>query len=355
MATNTDESTFNEWLKKTGRGMTLVTAGQSGVGKSTLVKNLLHLADNDADTPIAGQSPDSVTKEVKSFISCINGVTITIVDTPGLAATSDNEEKKIIAELTKVTEGCADMLLYCVNMGPSGRIGNSDRKIVQLLTSVFTPEIWERAILVLTFGDDVKERNQKRGTTAKTPTVEAAMNSYAKAFERILLANSTIQIKVIPVLKNEGAELRPAREIAAVAAGETPDEEILPGMKWNMFVYKEVLNKCKRDTIPSILRIILEPIPDYVQEEADKGAEHGIVGGIIGGAAAGASLGFAAGGVGAIFGAIVGAIGGGIGGKKYMHSTYREIAYFRYLKSDEGKRTQLLKEIKELHIQDGPK
>ena len=321
--------------------MTLVIAGQSGAGKSTLVQNLLHLEDNDANAPLAGQSPDSVTKEVKPFHGNINGVMIAIVDMPDLAGASDNEEKKIIAELIKVTEGRADMLLYCVNMGPSGRIGNSDRKIVKMLTSVFTPEIWERAILVLTFGDDVKERNRKRGTTAMTPTVEAAMNSYAKAFERILLANSTAQMKVIPVLKDEDSESRPAEEIAAVVAGEMPDEEILPGVKWNACIYKEVLKKCECDAIPSILKIII-PESEYAQD----GTILGTIGGIVGVAAVGAVTGAH---IGAFPGAIGGAVITGVG--VGMSAIFYQLARNRYLES-KGKRAQLLKEIEELRIKD---
>ena len=354
MATSTDKITFSKWLEntstdgKSGRGMTLVTAGQSGVGKSTLVQNLLRVADNAAKIPEAGQSPDSVTKDVKSFPGNINGVDITIVDMPGLAAASDDEEKETIAELIKVTKEGADMLLYCANMGPSGKINELDRKIVKLLTSVFTPEIWKRAILVLTFGNIVKERNLRRGTTAETPTVEAAMNKYAEAFEKILV-NLTAQVKVIPVLKGEGAERRPAKEVAAVVSGETPSEEVLPGIKWNESVYKEVLKKCKRDAVPLILRII-ESIPDYVEKEAHKGAKYGTVGGVISGAVAGASIGFFAGGIGALPGAIGGgAIGsgvGGFGGRISTRAIYYQIAYNRYLESDEFK---LRKEIKELY------
>ena len=363
MATNMDESTFEQWVKKTSRGMTLITAGQSGVGKSTLVQNLLHLEDNDANAPIAEQSPDSVTKVVKPFHGNINGVEITIVDMPGLAAASDDEEKKTIAELTKVTEGGADMLLYCANMGPSGKLNEPDRKIVKLLTLVFKPEIWERAILVLTFGDMVKERNKKQGTTAKTPTVKMAMNKYAEAFGKIL-ANLTVQVNVIPVLKDEGAELRPPKEIAAVVSSETPGEEVLPGMKWDMCLYEEVLKKCDCEAIPSILKIIIEPVPDCVQKEADKGAKYGTIGGIIGGAAAGgtagagvgAGIGAVVGGAGAIPGAIVGAIGGavggGIGGRKRGRAIYYKIAYNRYLESEEGQHAQLLKEIEELRVKD---
>ncbi|MCG8624735.1 MAG: hypothetical protein MJE68_22405 [Proteobacteria bacterium] len=45
-------------------------------------------------------------------------------------------------------------------------------------------------------------------------TVEAAMKKYIEAFKGIL-ADSTAQVKVIPVLKNEGAELRPAEKYYA--------------------------------------------------------------------------------------------------------------------------------------------
>ena len=343
------EKEFRRWCETLqGRSVILVTAGQSGAGKSALVQNLLHLADNDADTPLTEQSPDPVTKVVKKFLSCINGVKIMIVDMPDLAAASDDEEKETIADLIKMTEGCADVLLYCANMGPSGKINELDHKIVKLLTLVFTSEIWERAILVLTCGNLVKERNLKHGTTAGTPTVEAAMNSYAKAFEKILV-DQTAQIKVIPVLKGEGAEPRPAKEVAAVVSSETPGEEVLPGMKWDMCLYTAVLKKCgKRDAVTSTLKIIIDPIPDYVQKEAEEGAERGTAGGIICGAVAGAGIGFLAGGMSVIPGVIGGAIGaalGGVGGRKGVRAICYKIAFSRYLKTDEGKRAQFLKEI----------
>jgi GTP-binding protein EngB required for normal cell division len=328
------EKEFHKWCESLQRkSVTLVTAGQSGAGKSTLVMNMLRMADNDADAPIAEQSPDSVTGIVTPFNGYVNGVDIMIVDV-GLAAASDDEEKEIIAELIKVTEGHADMLLYCANMGPSGKLNDLDRKIVKLLMLVFTPEIWERATLVLTFGDDVKERNQKCGTTVKTPTVQMAMEKYAEAFEEIL-ATSTAQVKVIPVLEDESAELRDKKKIAAVVSSKKPSEEVLPRMKWNTCLYKEVLKKCEREAVPSILKI-LQPV--------QKGATHGTIGGIIGGAVAGASIGFAAGGIGAAVGAFTGAIVSGVGGRKGVRTIYHKIAYNRYLQSDEGirKRAKLL-------------
>ena len=372
-----------------------MTAGQSGVGKSTLVQNLFHLA------PLVGQSLDPVIKEAVSFSGYINGVKITIVDMPDLAATSDDEEKKTIAELIKVTEGGADILLYCANMGPGGKLNELDRKTIKLLTSVFQPQIWERAILVLTFGDIIKERHQKLGTTVKTPTVETVITNYAEAFGKIL-ADSIAQVRVIPVLKDEGAELRPAKEIAAVVSSETTGEEVLPGIKWNTCLYKEVLKKCKRDAVPPMLEILA----DCVQKEAVgedtafygsqtgsrstdtiigaaiagaiiAGAGAGIAGAITGASAGiagvitGASAGIAgaiagvgaatiagattgAGVAGSIGAAIVGTVGGGVGGRISVLSVYYKIAYKRYLESEEGIKyyVQLHKEIEELWMKD---
>ena len=61
---------------------------------------------------------------------------------------------------------------------------------------------------------------------------------------------------MIPVLRNEYVMTRHAKEIAAVVAGETPDEEILPGMKWNECVYKEVLKKCSLEAVPEMFKLL---------------------------------------------------------------------------------------------------
>ena len=326
------EDTFNRWNESThGRGMTLVTAGQSGAGKSTLVKNLLHLSDQDADAPLTAHSADSVTKTVNLYSSCIKNVNVTIIDTPGLACTSGDDETNVLAQLCEKSEGKADMLLYCVSMAPNSRVGKLDCRIVNLLTMAFGPQIWERATVVLTSADYVKERNEKN---AGKPTVQRAMKEYATKFQKILTDDMT----VIPVLQKECTTTRPAKEIAAVAAGETPDEEILPGMKWNECVYKEVLKKCSIQAIPEMLKIL------EVSSGAWKGVAGGATVGALGGAAAGAAFGSTACLIGALPGAIGGAIVGGVvgGGSGYG------VAHYKFKNSDEGK---LAKEYEDIRKQ----
>ena len=238
----THEDAFKKWSElSNSRGMTLVVAGQSGTGKSTLVTNLLRLSDRSAEAPVDAHSFTPITTKVKFHNSCINGVNITIIDTPGLAGASDDDQVKVLAQLSEKTKGKVDMLLYCVGINPSSKINESDHRIIKLLTTAFTSDIWERAILVLTFADYVKERHQKNKT--KNPTVQSVMERYAMAFEKVL-GNSIDHMTVVPVLQNEDTKTRPAKQIAAFPAGETPGEEILPGIKWNACIYEEVLKKC---------------------------------------------------------------------------------------------------------------
>ena len=327
MASNaaTGKDTLDKWKESTNdRGMTLVTAGKAGAGKSTLVKNLLHMVDNDADAPKAGHSADSVTNKVKCHSSFIKDVNVTIIDTPGLAGASKDDETKILAELSEVNKGKADMLLYCVSMAPSSKVGELDRRIVNLLKIAFSSKIWERAVVVLTSADYVKERNEKNPGNL---TVQRAMKEYATAFQKLLNGGMTVK----PVLRKDCAMERDANEIAAVAAGETPDEEILPGMKWNECVYKEVLKKCSLEAVPEMFKLL----------EISSGAWKGALGGAAAGAVAGAGIGLAAGGVGAIPGAIGGAVGGVVGGGGGYG-----VARYSFEKSDRGKLAKEYADIK---------
>ena len=337
MASNaaTGEDTLGKWKESTKDrpGMTLVTAGQAGAGKSTLVKNLLHMADNDANAPIAGHSADSVTNKVKRHSSLIKDVNITIIDTPGLAGASNDDQAKILAELSEESKGKADMLLYCISMAPNSKVGALDRRIVDLLTMAFSPKIWERTVVVLTSADYVKERNKNNPAN---PTVQRAMRDYATSFQKLLTGGMT----VTPVLQNERTKTRPAEEIAAVAAGETPDEEILSDMKWNECVYKEVLKKCSLEAVPEMFKLL----------EISSGAWKGALGGAAAGAVAGVGVGFVVGGVGAIPGGVGGAIGGAVGGG----GGYGAVHY-SFEKSDKGKLAKEYADIKKKRKSDANK
>lgn len=311
------EEAFHTWCKSLqGRSTTVVIAGQYGVGKSTLVKNLLRLSDADAM-----HLAQWVTRNVTCYNSHVKGANITIIDTPGLAGASEGDEFNILAQLSKKTKGEPDILLYCVSMAhvykADSKRGESDRKIIKLLTTAFTPRIWERTILVLTFADTVKERHQKN-----KDKVEKEIENHAKIFETILQMTLTDRnVTVIPVLQDEGEKTRPAKQIAAVPAGQTRDEEIQPHKKWNVSIYEEVLRKCQIDAVPALLTVV-NIFTGQIYKIAASAAIAGAVLGAIG-------LGIVTGGLGALVGAVVGGAALGAVGVA-ISKRYYGIAYSRF-------------------------
>ena len=127
--------TLEKWYANTKRKeITLVTAGRSGVGKSTLIGNMLRLEGDVA--PVHEHGPSSTTTEVKVWASTVRDVKVRIIDTPGLVA-ADVDELKSIAALQKESGGKADMLLYCISLLPNSKIDQTDEKIIMPLEMTY--------------------------------------------------------------------------------------------------------------------------------------------------------------------------------------------------------------------------
>lgn len=82
----------------------------------------------------------------------MNGVGVTIVDTPGLADGTGNEE----VYLKKIKENVTgfDAFIFCTEMS-NRRIRNDDIITIQKLTEAFGPQLWEHAVVALTFANEV--------------------------------------------------------------------------------------------------------------------------------------------------------------------------------------------------------
>lgn len=228
---NSPAEALETWIATTGgRGMTLVVAGQSGAGKSTLVKNLLRLKEEDG-IPKIKHSSFSVIEEVQVYEHNVDGVLIRIVDMPGLNA-PDQNEKDIIAQLKKETDGEADMLLYCVSMAPCSKIGYTDKSIIKLLTSTFKEHIWERTILVLTFADLAKAAGDKKVVKEEDigKAMEGVLKDYAKGFEEMLatiVKRKSQQFCVLSLDPRDMSSPRQPFQIAAIPTSCMQQEKLL--------------------------------------------------------------------------------------------------------------------------------
>ena len=143
------------------RLITGVVTGQIGIGKSTLINNILSkdVTGNDrAKMSYVVTNLERGTSEVQRFDgNRVSGFNLKIFDTPGWSdiGTKSLSDAQIVEDICKMTEGKVDFLYYCV----SGRenVTSTDRKIFKLLTSNFTKKIWNHTIFVITFCNEMHE------------------------------------------------------------------------------------------------------------------------------------------------------------------------------------------------------
>ena len=145
---------IQQWKREESkRAIVMVVAGKSGTGKSTLINNFLALDSNKAAESLLQLT--SVTKEVARYDGEVNGVLIRAVDMPSLHTRrhSSDKEKEVVAALSHVTDGNADILIYCVSL--TQRLDLIDERNIGALIKAFGKKIWHNAILVLTHADSV--------------------------------------------------------------------------------------------------------------------------------------------------------------------------------------------------------
>ena len=283
------------------RDLVIVTAGKPGVGKSTLINNLLGLKGEQAAKAKGGAKP--VTKFVDHYDGKKYEITVRIFDTPGLEATGSSEqEQKTLATLSVLTR--VDLMLYCISLA-GGRISGDDQRVVEKLTQTLGREIWRHTILVLTHGDT----ELSGGSTSE---YKEAVESFTEVFGE-LLNNAGIGDVPVKSILNIGPDfvvLKP--EVVGIPVGRHIKA---PPNGWAPLLFKEIVKRCRIDAIPALLALT-GITPSNIRKLAKitvKGVGFtsllAVVGGVVVGAAggvAGAAAGAAVGGVGAIPGAVVG-------------------------------------------------
>ena len=125
--------------------------GKSGVGKTSLIKVICK-----ADSAQVGRGTGPTTDVCSTYTIINKGLTINIVDTPGLY----NDEGEYV-KMIRSKGGEADIIFFCVDM--SNNLCGDDYTALQLMGKHFSPRFVEKTVFVLTkanrverFGDNVK-------------------------------------------------------------------------------------------------------------------------------------------------------------------------------------------------------
>ena len=213
--------------------ITIVLAGKSGAGKSTLVKKLFGF---QLDTKMSASSKSKDHSKLTHKMTAIttDGVTVNIIDTVGY---NRKERRKRLKELSKLSNGKADLVLYCLPISPSSRFDDSNPDIMASLQDAFGRSVWKHCMVVLTFSNlawsHISMDHQDQDTAIAE--YKELIDEYVTRFKQQLdiLDVEGVNVKsVFDIIDSNERKREKEWQIVFVPAGFTPDDQVLAGLKY---------------------------------------------------------------------------------------------------------------------------
>ena len=219
------------------RPLKFLVAGRGGVGKSSLVNNILdsELDSSSAERAREGRTGNATTQAVCRHTGSKHGIQVIAYDTPGFQDLELAEEN-ILAKLVDETDCMLDVCLYCASLDGM-RISQEDRRICSLLTNAFKPKLWEKAIFVLTFANTVSDK-----------VVESDYNELVDHYKNNLKG----------CLTKAGVPAEIVNNIPFCTAGyRDPYELKHEGCRihWQDRLYVEIIKKADSEVTPALLKL----------------------------------------------------------------------------------------------------
>ena len=183
------------WCRRTTIGINFRSGGDRFWPRTkifvTLINNFI-LGLKREKAAEAKRSARSVTKNVHYYEEEVHGITLCIINTPGLESKdlTREQEQEALTTLSELTNNKPDLLLYCISL--VGRYDDKDDRIVVRLTDAFGGEIWSHAILVLTHGDELEDDEEEN---------RELLNKFTEEFEKSL---EKAGVNDVPVKFNPG-------------------------------------------------------------------------------------------------------------------------------------------------------
>ena len=259
------------------------------VGKSTLVNRFLKLEEGNRAK--VGRSGGATTIDVSEYESSIErGLKVRFFYPPGFIDVNHPDEG-IVATILEKTESKLDLFLYCISLSHPTRVQQSDASAFQLLTRSLGSEIWNKAVIVLTFAN--------------------ALEDNKKDADEYLEVVKCIEGNVHKVLRDNGVSEEILSKLPVVTAGHTNPilkyEKNKSPETWEDRLLLAALKQVDPSVFPTLLQFHFN-WTDVKATLAGAGGLGIVCGGV--GTAIGAGVGVVGGPVGVAIGAVV---GGGIG------------------------------------------
>ena len=267
------------------RPLRVLICGLGGVGKSTLINHLLQLKPDEKGAEV-GRRGGATTSVVSKYEKTTErGIKVCLFDTPGFDDV-DMSNEEIIAMMENETERKLDMVFYCISLDGPARVQRSDVQAIKIMTQAFSSEIWTKAVIVLTFANELEKKvdseiKYKETTTSVREKVQQVLRKNAHVSEEIIAQLPIVTAGYTePILKYEAEECQAVRG-------------------WDNRLFLKALKQVEPEALPTLF--------EARWSWKDLGAA------LAGGGSGAAATGSAGAGVGAICGAPLGPVGAGIG------------------------------------------
>ena len=228
--------------------VTIVVVGRSKAGKSSLLNNVFRLEIKKNNLSEAPGTTQLHTHEVSR-----GGITLCIVDTIGLVQ-DKREKKQQLRELATYTENNADLVIFCIPVGPDTRFENNNPQLMRALHKCYGQNIWRNCLVVFTFSNHVWDcvKKDAEATRQYTDYITSYTAHFKEELKKMQVAKKiTDSVKCIFDMDED--QDRPT--LVTIPAGYDDEDPILPGIeldeeKWVGKLFEEMLlstsNESKR-------------------------------------------------------------------------------------------------------------
>ena len=160
----TFKSVVQHTLSSRSIDIRMFVTGKTGAGKSALVNSIV-----EVEVAVEGAGTERETTSVSEYRNSklLDGVSVSLFDSPGLADTTEKENDYIHALETICQE--VNLVLYCNKMDDH-RLTNDDIQAMSTLTDKFGEKFWKYVVFVFTFANNVGGGSDKSDNIPKPKT-----------------------------------------------------------------------------------------------------------------------------------------------------------------------------------------